>query len=527
MAQTVAVGSVAFLWLLAEPLLSGGSAGADKVRRDTIRIVRIAGLAVAILAVVRLWVQLAAMVGAGIPLERAVGAGFVLAWTLQGTCGAALAILAGRVSGHGNHRVLILLALGVLAGTIATSHAAGRIEDRSWLFLATTLHQTGAAVWVGGLPALMLALGTMSDRAALAFIGRRYSVMALSGVAALLIGAGVFAVKYIGSNDALYGTPYGFMSGAKLVLFLMIAGLGAANFFLVRRLNRDPSTPILRFRRFVEVEFGLAIGALLAASSLTSVPPGIDLSADRVTWQEIVDRNWPLKPTWTSPARDQLVLSQLRSELEDRGADDRALALVPGSGVRLANNEADKLWSAFNHNWAGVFVFVGGLLALGKHFGFRRGENWPLVFLGLAVFLFIRSDADAWPLGQIGFWESFRDPEMLQHRAVLPLIVAIGLFERRVQTGRLTAPWATYVFPSMCIVGGLVLLAHSHSLDDSKEVLLIEMNHTLIAILGLTAGWARWLELRCEDSAVKRVSAWIWPIGLTLVGALLIAYREM
>lgn len=69
--------------------------------------------------------------------------------------------------------------------------------------------------------------------------------------------------------------------------------------FLVRRLNRNP-TPILHFRRFVEVEFGLAIAALLAASSLTSVPPGIDLTEDRVTWQEIVDRNWPIKPTWTS-----------------------------------------------------------------------------------------------------------------------------------------------------------------------------------------------------------------------------------
>jgi putative copper resistance protein D len=307
----------------------------------------------------------------------------------------------------------------------------------------------------------------------------------------------------------------------------MLAGLGAGNFFLVRRLNRDLSTPILRFRRFVEVEFGLAIAALLAASSLTSVPPGIDLTEDRVTWREIVDRTWPITPTWTSPAHDQLVLSQLRSELESRGADPRALALVPGSGVRLAKNDADKLWSAFNHNWAGVFVLAGGLLALSKRLGFRWGQNWPLVFLGLAVFLFIRSDADAWPMGQIGFWESFRDPEILQHRAVLPLIVAIGLFEWSVQTGRLNRRRAVYVFPLMCIVSGLLLLTHSHSIDDSKEVLLIEMSHTVMAIVGLTTGWARWLELRSEDGVVRRVTAWTWPIGLALIGAVLIAYREM
>jgi putative copper resistance protein D len=130
-------------------------------------------------------------------------------------------------------------------------------------------------------------------------------------------------------------------------------------------------------------------------------------------------------------------------------------------------------------------------------------------------------------MGQIGFWESFRDPEILQHRAVLPLIVAIGLFEWSVQTGRLNRRRAAYVFPLMCIVSGLLLLTHSHSIDDSKEVLLIEMSHTVMAILGLATGWARWLELRSEDGVIKRVTAWIWPIGLALIGAVLIAYREM
>jgi Copper resistance protein D len=114
---------------------------------------------------------------------------------------------------------------------------------------------------------------------------RRYSAMAQLGIAALLIDANFFIVKYIGSAVAMYGNAYGLVTGAKLVLFLMLVGLGAGNFFLVRRLNRDPSTPILRFRRFVEVEFGLAIAALFAASSLTSVPPGIDVTEDRVTWQ--------------------------------------------------------------------------------------------------------------------------------------------------------------------------------------------------------------------------------------------------
>jgi len=38
-------------------------------------------------------------------------------------------------------------------------------------------------------------------------------------------------------------------------------------------------------------------------------------------------------------------------------------------------------------------------------------RHWPLLFLGLAVFLFLRSDPEVWPLGDIGFFTSLRDPE--------------------------------------------------------------------------------------------------------------------
>ncbi|HEX2826222.1 MAG TPA: CopD family protein [Burkholderiales bacterium] len=521
-AQTVTLGSVAFLCLIAQRLQADGIAGADTVQRGAVRILRIAGSAIAVFALLRVALQVAGLVGTGIPLDRALGAGSVIAWSLQAACGAALAVRARRVDAS-----TLVFALAVLACGIATSHAAGRIEDRGWLLAATVLHQAGAAVWIGGLPALLVALATVTDRRALAFVGRRYSAMALAGVVALLTGAGFFAVKYIGSGAAMYGTAYGFMTGAKVALFLMLAFLGAGNFFLVRRLNRDPATPIFRFRRFVEAELGLALAALAAAASLTSVPPAVDLTADRVTWEEIAERNWPPRPAWTSPAHDQLAISKLRDELESRGADERALAFVPGSGVRVTYNEADKLWSQFNHNWAGVFLLIGALLALGTHAGLRWARNWPLVFIGLAVFLFLRSDADAWPAGDIGFWESFRDPEILQHRALLPLIVAIGWFERNVQTGRYDVRPSGYVFPLLCLLGGLVLLTHSHTLDDTREVLLIEMSHSIMALLALATGAARWLELRSEDLGVRRVAAWIWPIGLALIGVVLIGYREM
>src|SRR5260370_25052635 len=63
--------------------------------------------------------------------------------------------------------------------------------------------------------------------------------------------------------------------------------------------------------------------------------------------------------------------------------------------------------------------------------GLRIALYWPLLFLGLAAFLFIRSDPEVWPLGEIGFWDSMRDVEVLQHRFFVALIIMFGLFEWR------------------------------------------------------------------------------------------------
>ncbi len=35
-------------------------------------------------------------------------------------------------------------------------------------------------------------------------------------------------------------------------------------------------------------------------------------------------------------------------------------------------------------------------------------SNWPLLFLGLSIFLFLRSDPEVWPLGPNGFWVTLR-----------------------------------------------------------------------------------------------------------------------
>jgi len=181
--------------------------------------------------------------------------------------------------------------------------------------------------------------------------------------------------------------------------------------------------------------------------------------------------------------------------------------------------------SEFNHNWSGLVVAVAGVLALLARAGLGWARAWPFAFLGLAIFLFFMADADYWPLGPLNFWKGFAVSEVLQHRLVVPLIVGFAWFEWRVQTGRAKWLLAPLMFPFVCFVGGALLLTHTHSLNNNNEELLAELSHIPIALLGITAGWTRWLELRLPHGPQKYLS-WIWPSCFLLIGALLLSYRE-
>jgi putative copper resistance protein D len=108
--------------------------------------------------------------------------------------------------------------------------------------------------------------------------------------------------------------------------------------------------------------------------------------------------------------------------------------------------------------------------------------------------------------------------------AVLVILV-FGIFEWSVRTDRLTAAWARSGFPLLCALGGTLLLVHSHSLSDVKVRYLIEISHIPMGVLGISAGWARWLEVRGEGH-YARLAGWIWPICFILIALLLLNYRE-
>jgi len=111
-----------------------------------------------------------------------------------------------------------------------------------------------------------------------------------------------------------------------------------------------------------------------------------------------------------------------------------------------------------NHAWSGLIIFFMGILALlSRNKYFSWAKIWPLMFLGLAVFLFLRADPENWPLGPNGFWASFREADVLQHRAAVLLIIVFACSSGRWrQTGEVSRSGAG--ISGVCALGGIVLL---------------------------------------------------------------------
>ena len=128
-------------------------------------------------------------------------------------------------------------------------------------------------------------------------------------------------------------------------------------------------------------------------------------------------------------------------------------------------------------------------------------------------------------MGYVGLIESLRDVEVLQHRMFVLLIVVFAGFELERADGAAALAAGGADVPAADGGGGALLLTHSHAIANVKDQLLIELTHTPLALAGIGAGWARWLELRLNGRAA-RVAGWVWPACFILCGLVLMVYRE-
>ena len=523
--QTILAGGVIFLSFVA----SNESLRPEELTRPAWKFIRWSGAGLALCQIAFLAVNSLVLGNStNISVGEMLGANFAIAGMVAIVASLAVALWPASLQKSVNRAVLIPAML-ILASSVVTSHSFSRMEGRAVLVGLTSLHYLATASWIGGLPYLLLAMKRIPEQGVRIRISRRFSGLAQISVAVLFLAGLGMSLVFVGSWNAFYGTAYGIMVGTKVVLFGCLLLLGAANYFIVRGGGAASTTGATSLTRFGEVELGVGLTVILAAASLTSQPPGADLTEDRVSLHEIAVRYAPRIPQFTSPPLGDLSPAGKEMERKAKLAGVKVpAAFMPGESFAHPDTPGDIAWSEYNHAWAGLIVLFMGLLALlSRNKYFAWAKIWPLMFLGLAVFLFLRADPENWPLGPNGFWASFREADVLQHRAAVLLIIVFALFQWAVETNRVKSHAAALVFPGVCAIGGIVLLTHMHAVTNIKQEMLIELSHTPLAIFGVMAGWARWLELRLpQENTARKYLAWVWPVCFIFVGLILMDYHE-
>ena len=147
---------------------------------------------------------------------------------------------------------------------------------------------------------------------------------------------------------------------------------------------------------------------ILAAASLTAQSPSVDETPqDTLTGHQVIERMEWRWPSFHTPALAQLAPPTPLSVAV------REATYTGGS----ASDANDRAWSEYNHHWAGLIVLAAGALALVSRLPRQAwARQWPLLFLGLSIFVLLRADPECWPLGPRPFWASFTAPDVLEHR---------------------------------------------------------------------------------------------------------------
>ena len=522
--QSLLLGGALFIFWIARgsPEISAGTL--ERTRAKTLQMFGVAAIVLSIVQALYLYVNSAVLMAtAEIGMKDVCGASFFLAGCVIFSASLAAAAFARW---RPNALLLSLLVALVLAASVMTNHAASRVDGRAVLISLTTVHEAATGFWIGGLPFLLLGLYVArADSPAQWYLTQRFSRLALISVVLLVFSGFCLTISYVGSISGFVGTSYGMMIMAKIVMLLAMMALGGINFLFLRKYK--PGDVIPRLRRLVEAEVGIGITVVLTAASLTSQAPAIDLVNDTVQPSHIWARLRPEAPSFKSPPSSEL---STRLRVHPRSADDplRRIAVYTSEGMPVSRGDLnDMRWSEYNHHWLGLIVVAMGVLAVLARTGRAPwAEYWPLLMIGIAIFIFVRGDPECWPTGPRSFWATWAKPEVFQHRAAALVCIAFAIFELRVRRHPTEGSVLPLIFPLLCAVGAALLLTHSHGTAYVKEESLAELSHMPMGVLGVMAGWSRWLELRlpAED---RTIPSWVWPVCFVLIGVGLVNYREI
>ena len=157
--------------------------------------------------------------------------------------------------------------VAALAGTGLASAYGGHGATGRWIavgVLATVVHVSAMAVWLGGLLALLVSFGRFAAAGL-----RRFSGIALAMIGLVVVTGIVQGVRQLGSFNALSSTSYGtalIWKSMFVVVLLMIATIS-------RRIVHRTEVDHQRLKRVLLIETVLAVAIVSATSLLMASNP--------------------------------------------------------------------------------------------------------------------------------------------------------------------------------------------------------------------------------------------------------------
>lgn len=183
-------------------------------------------------------------------------------------------------------------AAGVFASYAAQGHAIA-VSPYVLSVLSDTVHLAAMTTWIGGLVVLASLLLRTSTPGHLAEVLPKWSRVALTSVAVLIVTGTFQSLREVGSVDALTSTSYGRLLLLKLALFAGLLGLGNLGRVWIRRRYTmtvvhaysedspaDAEPDVRRLRRSVAAEAALGAVVLAVTAVLVATTPGRVATAD-------------------------------------------------------------------------------------------------------------------------------------------------------------------------------------------------------------------------------------------------------
>jgi cytochrome c oxidase assembly factor CtaG/putative copper export protein len=289
-----------------------------------------------------------------------IGAGE--AWLITTLMAASVTVLCFAVRSRPALVLVLLLALAGLLPMAGEGHTAGA-DSHDEAVAALALHLCFAAVWLGGILALVFLRGVLAGKQLSAVVAR-YSSLALLSFCVVALTGYVSASLRIGSPDRLL-TPYGILVVVKVVALLGLGLAGALHRrFTLRRLEGGAGRWFWALVVGELAVMGIATGT---AAGLARTAPPVDETPVDATSPSALLTGEPLPP----PLDFGHLLTEGRLDLVWLVAAGMAAAYYVAGVVRLTHR-GERWPAARTASWlAGLLLLVaitnGGVAAYARH----------------------------------------------------------------------------------------------------------------------------------------------------------------